>query len=74
MRAAALARAGQVDSSQIDTEQRERDNSSNGASQAARAKAGIPTSEELEAAWDPVTNGRTINSVQRASALGFCGC
>lgn len=66
-----LAQLGAVDAEYIEAERDQRDNTATGKEQAARARAGIPTAEEAAAAWDRITNGETINSVQRQSALGF---
>ncbi|MCI5826482.1 MAG: aminopeptidase N [Arcanobacterium sp.] len=66
-----LAQLGEVDATFIETERSTRDNTATGQEQAARACAGIPTAEAAAAAWDRITNGKTINSVQRQTALGF---
>ncbi|MCI6574460.1 MAG: aminopeptidase N [Actinomycetaceae bacterium] len=66
-----LAQLGAVDAEYIEAERAQRDNTATGQEQAARARAGIPEAKEVAAAWDRITNGETINSIQRQSALGF---
>lgn len=66
-----LAQVGRISAADIDAELAERDHTASGASEHGQAKASIPTEAELAAAWERITNGVTINSVQRASAIGF---
>ena len=66
----ALAVGGRAGTAEIDAAL-ERDLTANGEQAAARARAGVPTSEAKRAAWDAIMAGTLPNAIQQATINGF---